>query len=92
MEHSNDFTTFTGFTASTHPSGSETIHSAARPTRLFYTPQQFYEHYGGEIGKASIYRMIRTGVIKHVKPGTRNILIPASELSAWQQRAMHQTN
>lgn len=49
------------------------------------TPDEFRDELKNTIGRNSIYELLATGRIKHLKLG-RKILIPASEIEAFPSR------
>ena len=51
----------------------------------FLTPDEFQTAMGNTIGRASIYKLLAAGRIKHVRVG-RKYLIPTSELVEFAER------
>ncbi len=54
-------------------------------SRNLLSPAEFYNCFGGMVGKSSIYEALKGNRIKHIKLG-RKILILASEVEAWPLR------
>ena len=51
------------------------------------TPEQFWRHFGGAIGRGAIYEMIRQNRIRHIRIG-RKILITQDEVIDFPRREM----
>lgn len=49
------------------------------------SPEEFRQSMGGALGRGTIYELIRSHRIRHVRIG-RKILIPSSEVSAFPER------
>lgn len=74
-------------TGATYPREIEAM-LPAEVRKALLTPEEFRAGLDHAIGRNTIYTYLRAGKIKHVRIGTRKILIPKSELVDFPLREM----
>ena len=67
------------------------VHGSATPSvpvPTLLTVKEFWQAFGGQVGRNTIYELIRDERIKSIRLGERKWLIPASEVTDWPAREL----
>jgi excisionase family DNA binding protein len=67
---------------------SETRTPTFRPP-VVLTPEAFHEAIGGVIGKNRIYELLHAGRLRHVRNGSRFLILYAEVHDFFEREAMH---